>query len=69
MTDFRWDWGRFLQGFASKKFLAWVAATVALYLRLIDAGTWLTVTLVYVGANLGQDLMENRLRRDAGQLR
>lgn len=69
MDGFKWDWGRFVQGFASKKFLVWVVASVALYLGLIEAGAWLTVTLIYVGANVGQDIVDNRLHRDAGQLR
>ena len=56
----KFNLGKFLKGFISKKLIVWVVATVLLFLQLIDAWWWGMITMVYLGVNVTQDLINRK---------
>jgi hypothetical protein len=46
-----------LSDLLSRKFLVWVVATVALFMKLIDGFVWAGVTGLYIGVNLLQKII------------
>lgn len=52
------EWKDRLNSLLSRKFLVWVAATVALFMKLIDGFVWAGVTGAYLGINLIQKKLE-----------
>ncbi len=39
----------------SRKFIAWIAATVAMFLGKVDGDAWMVVTGIYMGLQTGLD--------------
>jgi len=40
---------KFTGRFISRKFLAWIVATVLCYVGHVTSGDWITLTIVYIG--------------------
>ena len=47
---------RYLERFVSRKFLAWITATVLCVIGVVTSTDWVAVTLVYVGSQALVDL-------------
>jgi len=56
----KFNLGKFLKGFVSKKLVVWIVATVLLFLKLIDAWWWGLITMTYLGVNVTQDLINRK---------
>jgi len=57
----------FLKGLLSRKFLIWVVATVALFLKLIDGYIWGAITGAYLGINLLRHAQEIKNGENLGE--
>lgn len=42
----------------SRKFTAWVVATVALFTSFIDGSAWMYITLLYIGIQTSLDFLK-----------
>lgn len=58
MAEEKWSWAKFFRGFLSKKWWAWIVATVLVFMKVISGEAWLYITLAFLGANIGQDVVE-----------
>ncbi|MEW6097298.1 MAG: hypothetical protein AB1567_12380 [bacterium] len=60
--------GKFFLGFFSRKFLAWVVASIFLWAGKIAGSEWVVVTGIYVGVNIIESAVEglkkNRKREE-----
>ena len=45
-----------LERFISRKFLAWITATVLCFVGTVTSGDWVAVTLAYIGSQALVDL-------------
>ena len=46
----------------SRKLLAWVVGTVALFVGDVDAGSWVTMSCVYIGTQGAADIAERLIK-------
>ena len=51
---------KFLSNLVSVKFLAFIVVSVFKYYQLVDDYVFLTVVCVFIGANIGQHVLENK---------
>jgi hypothetical protein len=58
MAEEKWDWKKFARGFLSKKWWAWVVATILVFMKVIEGEWWFYITLAFLGINITQDWIE-----------
>ena len=56
----KFNLGKFLKGFVSKKLFVWSVATGLLCWGKIDGILWGTITAAYLGVNVAQDIIDRK---------